>query len=334
MSPMQQYTSPNGIVGDWHLVHLGSRAVGGAGLIIAEATAVHPCGRSTKDDTGIWTDEQANAWKPIVDFVHQQGSKIAIQLSHMGSKSSKSTPSEGFKFLDLQNGGWQTVSSSAVAPFPGMTLPKELSIAEIMEIPSMFSNAAVRAVNAGFDTIEIHAAHGYLLHQFYSRLINHRTDEYGGSFENRTRLLIEVVKSVRSVIPNGMPLLVRLSTIDHSEDEKAWKVEDSKQLAGVLKAEEVDFITASAGGFGSLDKSKVFPGYQVPLASQLKTTGIAIGAVGKITEPQQANDIIEQGDADAVLMAKEFLRNPYFGLNAGIEFNYAEDVPKQYIRAY
>lgn len=210
VSPMQQYSSPEGIANDWHMVHLGSRAVGGAGLIITESTAVTPEGRSTITDSGLWNDTQAEAWQKIIHFIHMQGSKIAIQLGHFGSKGSRSHPKEGLKYLSTDEGGWQTVSSSASAPFNGMSTPRALEIAEIQQITQNFVSSAQRAVKAGFDSIELHAAHGYLFHQFYSEMINQRTDEYGGSFENRIRFLVEAVQAVRKAIPENMPLLVRI----------------------------------------------------------------------------------------------------------------------------
>lgn len=334
MSPMQQYSSPGGIVSDWHMVHIGSRAVGGAGLIITESSAVHPVGRATRDDAGIWTEEQAAAWKPIIDFVHTQDCRIAIQLSHFGSKASKSLPEEGFRYISPDQGGWQTVSSSASAPFPGMSAPRALTLAEIAQIPPMFAEAAARAVHAGFDAVEIHAAHGYLLHQFYSAIINRRTDAYGGDFDNRARLPLEVARAVRRAIPAGMPLLVRLSAVDYLDDDHAWRLDDTLKLAALLQTEGVDFITASAGGFVFLDASKVSPGYQVPFAAALKELGIATGAVGMITGAQQANAIVEREQADAVVVAREFLRNPYFGVNAALALDAAPRIPWQYKRAY
>ena len=335
VSPMQQYCTPEGIVGDWHLVHLGSRAVGGAGLIIAEATNISPEGRMTKHDTGIWNDAQLEAWRPIVDFVRAQGSKIGIQLGHFGSKGSKAPPSDGFRPLSTEEGGWPTVSASAVAPFKGMVVPEALTIEKIHLVQDQFVQAAQRAVSAGFDTIEIHAAHGYLIHQFYSALINQRTDQYGGSFENRVRFLLEIVEKIRTVIPEKMPLMVRISAVDFLEDEKAWTLADSVRLAKRLKAAGVDLITASAGGFVAVPKSKVHPGYQVPFAAEIKQkSDISTGAVGAITTAQQANDILERNQADLIVIARAFLRDPYFGINAAMELGEATEVPWQYKRAY
>ena len=332
---MQQYSALDGKVGQWHLVHLGSRAVGGAGLIVAEATAVSPEGRSTTHDTGLWNDAQMLTWKPIVQFVHDQGAKIGIQLGHFGSKGSRKHPNEGFQPISTQKGGWATVSSSAVAPFKGMSIPEALSLEGIQRIQSQFVEAAKRAVQAGFDTIELHAAHGYLIHQFYSRLVNQRTDRYGSTFENRIRFLVEIVGMVRAVIPENMPLLVRLSAVDFLETDQAWKLEDSVQLSHILKATGADLITASAGGFGAVNKSKIYPGYQVPFAAKIKAqTGIATGAVGAITAASMANDIIEKNQADLVLMAREWLRNPYFGIHAAMELEETPDIPWPYARAF
>lgn len=335
VSPMQQYSSIDGKVTDWHLVHLGSRAVGGAALIITESTAVSPEGRSTLYDAGLYNDEQRDAWKPIINFVQQQGAKIAIQLGHFGSKGSRSHPNEGLKYLLPEEGGWQTKSSSAIAPFPGMSVPQELTIEEIKSIQQQYISAAKRAVEAGFDAIEIHAAHGYLFHQFYSSIINHRTDEYGGSFENRVRFLLETVSLVRQHIPANMPLMIRISAVDYIEDAKAWTLEDSVKLSTMLKQAGVDLITASAGGFVFLDKSKVYPAYQVPFAETIKKeTDIVTATVGAITTAKQANDIIANNQADLVLIAREFLRNPYFATQAAKELGVELPVPFQYKRAY
>ena len=334
VSPMQQYEAIDGLVNNWHLVHLGSRAVGGAGLIITECTAVSPEGMNTPNDTGLWNQGQVAAWKPVVKFVQEQGAKIAVQLWHSGGKGSHSHPTEGFKYVSPENGGWIPKSASPMA----LDLAHEsiaLTIPEIQAIKNDFAEAAKRAVIAGFDSIELHAGHGYLFHQFYSAIVNHREDEYGGSFENRIRFLIDTVKEVRNVIPKGMPLLVRLSAVDYLESEAAWKIEDSVKLAVILKENGVDMITASAGGFVFLDKSHVFPSYQLPFAQQIKAaTGIVTGTVGMITEAEQANEIITSGAADLVVIAKEFLRDPYFAINAAIELDQKIDLPVPYLRAF
>ncbi|MCR8556539.1 NADH:flavin oxidoreductase/NADH oxidase [Mucilaginibacter sp. BJC16-A38] len=335
VSPMQQFSAVNGKVGHWHMVHLGSRAVGGAGLIITESLAVNKEGRSTHYDAGLWNDGQIAGWRTINKFIHEQGAKTAAQIAHFGSKASRSHPNDGLQYLTPENGGWQTKSSSAVAPFNNMSLPRELSIRDINKIKKDFLTAALRAVSAGFDAIELHAGHGYLFHQFYSNIINHRKDQYGGSFENRIRLLIETARGIRDLIPQTMPLMIRISAVDYIEEENAWKIEDSIVLAGILKQIGVDLITASAGGFVFLDKSRVFPSYQVPFAEKIKTeTGILTGAVGAITEAQQANDIIASGKADLAIIAREFLRDPYFPLHAAKTLGEAAPIPFQYKRAF
>ncbi len=335
MSPMQQYSSEDGFAADWHLVHLGSRAVGGAGLIITESAAINPMARSTKNDLRMWKDEHILKWQQINSFIKQQGTKSAIQLGHFGSKASRSHPNEGFNYLEIENGGWQTVSASPVAPFAGMSIPKELSINEIIEIKEDFKNAALRSVEAGFDIIELHFAHGYLVHQFLSKLINQRTDIYGGSFENRIRLAIEIVDAIRAEIPNEMPLFVRISAVDYVESENAWTIQDSVKFSELLKNRGVDLITASAGGFSWVDKTKLSEGYQVPFAKEIKeNTGILMGSVGLITKSSTANDIITNSEADLVIIAREHLRNPYFATNAGLDLGLPIELPWQYKRAY
>jgi 2,4-dienoyl-CoA reductase-like NADH-dependent reductase (Old Yellow Enzyme family) len=333
LSPMQQYSAKDGIPGNWHVVHLGSRAVGGAGLIITECTAVAPEGLATLSDVGIWNEEQQNAWKNIVDFVHQQEAKIGIQLWHSGAKGSLHHPNERMKPLTPEEGGW-IVKSSSATNLNGV-IPQELTIAEIQELKTFFVQAALRAVNAGFDTIELHAGHGYLFHQFYSKVVNHRTDEYGGSFDNRIRFLIETVQEIRKVIPEGMPLLVRISAVDYVETDLGWTLENSVALSKILKENGVDFITASGGGFTNVSKDKVYPGYQVPFAQAIKEqTGILTGAVGMITEVAQANAIIAENHADLVVIAREHLRNPYFSIHAAKELEIDIEIPWQYKRAF
>jgi 2,4-dienoyl-CoA reductase-like NADH-dependent reductase (Old Yellow Enzyme family) len=333
LSPMQQYCAVDGKPTNWHLVHLGSRAIGGAGLIITECTAVSAEGMNTLADVGLWNAEQVEAWKPIVKFVQEQGSAIAVQLWHSGGKGSHTHPNEGFKPLTVENGGWITKSSSAT--MMSGVVPEELSVAEIQQIKIDFVEAAKRAVEAGFDTIELHAGHGYLFHQFYSAVINHRTDEYGGSFENRIRFLIETVQAMREVIPETMPLLVRISAVDYLDTPEAWTMEDSIKLSGILAENGVDFITASGGGFAHVDKSLVHPGYQLPFATAIKgQTGILTGTVGMITNAEQANQIIVDGGADIVVVAREYLRNPHFAINAAHELNLETDIPWQYKRGY
>lgn len=333
LSPMQQYSAKDGIPGNWHLVHLGSRAVGGAGLIITECTAVSPEGLATLSDVGIWNDEQKNAWKTIVDFVHEQDAKIGIQLWHSGSKGSLKHPNAGMKPLPPEEGGWPLKSSSATEV--NGIISQELTIDEIQQLKIKFVHAALRAVEAGFDTIELHAGHGYLFHQFYSAVMNKRQDEYGGSFENRIRFLVETVKEIRNVIPNGMPLMVRISSVDYMDTPEAWTLEDSIELSKILKVNGVDLITASGGGFTNVSKDRVFPSYQVPFATAIKEqVGIATGAVGMITDAKQANEIIANGQADLVVIAREHLRDPYFALHSAKELAMDIEIPWQYKRAF
>ena len=333
LSPMQQYSAKNGIPGNWHLVHLGSRAVGGAGLIITECTAVAPKGLATLSDVGIWNEEQKNSWKTIVDFVHEQDAKIAIQLWHSGGKGSLKHPNEGMKPLTPEEGGW-TVKSCSAIEMNGVAW-QAFTLEEISELKRDFANAAIRAVEAGFDAIEIHAGHGYLFHQFYSAVINKRQDEYGGSLENRIRFLVETVKEIRSVIPEGMPLLVRISAVDYIDTTEGWTLEDSITLSRTLKENGVDFITASGGGFTNVSKDKVFPGYQVPFAAAIKEqVNIATGAVGMITRADQANEIVASGKADLIIIAREHLRDPYFALHSAKALGVDIEVPWQYKRAF
>jgi len=333
LSPMQQYSAAEGIPGQWHLVHLGSRAVGGAGLILTECTAVSPEAMCTPYDTGIWNKEQVSGWKTIVDFVHQQNAKIGVQLWHAGGKASSTHPNDGMKPLSIAKGGWIPKSSSATSI--NAHRPQAMTLAEIQEVKQQFVQAAKNAVDAGFDTIELHAAHGYLLHQFYSELINRRQDEYGGSFENRIRLLVEVVAAVRDVIPDGMPLLVRLSAVDYSDSPKAWTLEDSLKLSEILKDSGVDLITASGGGFVRVDPAIVKPSYQLPLATSIRqAANMPVGTVGMITGARQANDIIEKNKADLIVVAREHLRDPYFAIHSAIELGQVADIPWQYKRAY
>lgn len=335
VSPMQQYNSKDGFASDWHLVHLGSRAVGGAGLILTESAAVNPIGRSTYNDLGMWKDEHILKWQQINNFIHQQDAKIGIQLGHFGSKGSRSHPSEGLRYMNEEAGGWQTVSASTIAPFSGTDTPKELNQEEIEQIIIDFANAAKRSVEAGFDVIELHFAHGYLVHQFLSKLINQRNDEYGGNFENRIRLALEIVEAIKKVIPDTMPLLVKISAVDFVEGKDAWMIEDSIEFAKMLKQAGVDVITASAGGFTKVDKSILKQGYQVGFAKQIKEkANILTAAVGLITDPSYANTIIQDESCDLVLLAREHLRNPYFSLLAAKELEAEVAIPWQYKRGF
>ncbi len=331
MSPMCQYSATGGFANDWHLVHLGARAVGGAGLIIAEATAVWPEGRITPGDLGLWSDDHIPGLKRITDFIHGQGSVAGIQIAHAGRKASCALPWDGGKQLDLKSGGWETVAPSAVPFSPGERIPVEADSICIERIISGFREAARRALEAGFKVIEIHSAHGYLLHEFLSPLSNMRTDEYGGSFENRTRLLVQVAHAVRSVWPEKNPLFVRISSTDWADG--GWTLEESIGLAYLLKDAGVDLIDCSSGGNILDARIPVAPGYQVPFAGALRKTGIMTGAVGLITSAHQAESVLREEKADLIVMGRELLRNPYFPLQAATEPGEETKWPLQYLRA-
>lgn len=331
VSPMCQYTAKNGFTNDWHLVHLGTRAVGGAGLIIAEATAVSPEGRITPGDVGLWNDEHIAGLARIVSFIHLHGAVAAIQLAHAGRKASCDLPWKDGKQLDEKHNGWQTVAPSAIPFLEGDRKPEALNKEGISKIVSDFKAAALRTQIAGFKVIEIHSAHGYLLHEFLSPISNQRTDEYGGSFENRTRLLRLVVDAVKSVWPAENPLFVRISSTDWTDG--GWTLEESVKLAYILKDMGVDLIDCSSGGNVFNAKIPVAPGYQVQFSDALRKTGILTGAVGFITSARQAESIIKEGKADLVLLAREFLRNPYFPLLAARELGVDVTWPEQYLRA-
>ena len=314
VSPMCQYMATDGFVGQWHDVHLGSFATGGTGLIMVEATGVVPEGRISIGCPSIEDDAHAQAFKPMIDFAHGHDVKIGIQLAHAGRKAACALPWADHKMATVDEGGWQAVSSSAIA-FDGYPEPRALTIAEIHQLTQEFVDAAVRSVKIGFDVIELHAAHGYLFHQFYSPLANKRTDEYGGEFANRTRFLLETVDAVRKAIPTGTPLFVRISATDWVDD--GWNLIDSVELCAQLKALGVDLVDVSTGGNVHNAPIKATPGFQVPFATAIRAeTGIMTTAVGLITEPEQADHIIQTGEADAVFMAREFLRNPRFPLYA------------------
>lgn len=336
ISPMCQYSSVDGFANDWHLVHLGSRAVGGAALIIEEATAISPEGRITEHDLGIWKDEHMEKLRQIVDFIHGQHALAGIQLAHAGRKASTARPWEGSRYIHPgQPGGWQTLAPSAI-PFypdkPDTPIPVALDEAGIQKIKDDFRSATRRAKQVGYDVVEIHAAHGYLLHQFYSPLSNHRIDQYGGSFENRIRLLLEITEIVRKEWGPDKPLFVRISATEWAED--GWDIDDSKKLAVLLKEKGVDLIDTSSGGNISKQKIPLSPGYQVPFAAAIKKADIIpTGAVGLITTPQQAEDILAAGEADLIFIARESLRNPNFGLSAAHILNAHTNWPKQYERA-
>ncbi len=332
VSPMCQYSAEDGFANDWHLVHLGSRAVGGAALVITEATAVSPEGRISPADLGIWSDEHIVFLKRITSFIEKQGAIAGMQLAHAGRKASHSSPWSGGKAISKQDGGWETVAPSALAFSDGEPVPTELTLEAIEKIKIDFKNAAARALKAGFKVIELHAAHGYLLHEFLSPYSNKRNDKYGGSFDNRILFLIELIESVREVWPLELPLFVRISATEWVDGN--WTEDDSIKLANILKEKTVDLIDCSTGGNIPHVKIPLVPMYQVPFAEQVKKqSGVLTGAVGLITTPQETNDIIESGKADVVLLARELLRDPYFPLRAAHELNKEISWPKQYERA-
>lgn len=332
ISPMCQYSAQDGFANDWHLVHLGSRATGGAGLIIQEATAVSPEGRISPEDLGLWKDEHIEKMQQINRFIISQNSVPGIQLAHAGRKASAASPWNGGRKLDETKGGWDTVAPSAVGYHDNEKTPIALDKTGIQKVISDFKSATQRAVQAGFQVLEIHAAHGYLLHQFLSPLSNFRTDEFGGSFENRIRLTLEVVEAVQSEWPENLPLFVRISATDWAEG--GWNLEESVQLSKILKEKGVDLIDVSSGGLVSHQQIPLGPNYQVPFAESIKKeTGIRTGAVGLITEAAQAEEIVASGKADIVLFARESLRNPNLGLKFAEELQADVQWPKQYERA-
>ncbi|SFC31542.1 NADPH dehydrogenase NamA [Spirosoma endophyticum] len=333
VSPMCQYSSEDGFATDWHLVHLGSRAVGGAGLIITEATAISPEGRISPDDLGIWLDDHIPNLKRITQFIRHNGSVAGIQLAHAGRKASTQSPWKGGNPISpTEEGGWQTVAPSAIPFHEGGPEPLSLTDEGLEKVRADFEAAATRALEAGFQVIEIHAAHGYLLHQFLSPLSNQRSDSYGGSFENRIHLLLEVIERVRLAWPSSLPLFVRISATDWTEG--GWTAEDAIALAAVLKNKGVDVIDCSSGGNVAKAKIPVGPGYQVTFAERIKQeTGIMTAAVGLIASAEQAEDILNNGQADMVLLAREFLRDPYFPLHAAHTLGDGISWPVQYERA-
>lgn len=333
VSPMCQYSAEDGFANDWHLVHLGSRAVGGAGLVITEATAVKPEGRISPQDLGLWKDDHIAPLKRAVDFLHRQGTFAGIQLAHAGRKASMCAPWQGERIATTEEGGWQNVVAPSAIPFSAKyPQPHALKEAEIDDIVKAFARAARRALLAGFDVIEIHGAHGYLLHQFLSPLSNQRSDVYGGSLENRMRLLTQVVDAVREEWPHERPLFVRISATDWAEG--GWNVQSSIALAAHLRLRKVDLLDVSSGGLVPGVKIPVGPGYQTHFSEQIRRhTGILTGSVGMITEPAQADHILRTGQADLVLMAREFLRDPYWALHAADDLGEKIGWPVQYLRA-
>ncbi|HEX8577000.1 MAG TPA: NADH:flavin oxidoreductase/NADH oxidase [Flavobacterium sp.] len=331
ISPMCQYSAQDGFTNDWHLVHLGSRAVGGAGLIIQEATAVSPEARISPEDLGIWEDAHIEKLQAITTFILDQGSIPGIQLAHAGRKASVSSPWKGNKKLDTGNGGWVTVAPSTIG-YHSDESALALDTAGMEKIITDFKHATRRAVAAGYQVLEIHAAHGYLLHQFLSPLSNFRSDEYGGTFENRIRFTLEVVEAVQSEWPEDWPLFVRISATDWAEG--GWDRAESVQLSAILKEKKVDLIDVSSGGLVSHQQIPTGPNYQVPFAEEIKKkTGILTGAVGLITEASQAEAIIATGQADLVLFARESLRDPYMPLHFARKLGVTVDWPSPYERA-
>ena len=334
VSPMCEYSASDGRPNSWHMVHLGCRAVGGAGLVLTEATAVEPDGRITPFDTGIYDDETQAAWEPIVRFIAEQGAIPGVQLAHAGRKASTDAPWHGGRLLTPEEGGWSRVVSASNLRFAeGYATPVALDEVGISSIVSKFRDAARRSLEVGFQVAEIHAAHGYLIHQFLSPLSNKRDDDYGGSFDCRTRFLREIVAAIREVWPEDLPLFVRLSCTDWTEG--GWTGEDSVELAKMIKPLGVDLIDCSSGGIVPSAHIPIGPGYQTPFATQIRSRArILTGAVGMITEPTQADGIISSGKADLVLLAREMLRDPYWPRRAAKELGASVEAPQQYGRAW
>jgi len=333
VSPMCQYSAQDGFVNDWHLVHLGSRAVGGAGLVIAEAAAILPEGRITPEDIGIWKDEHIAPLQRLTRFIEAQGSYAAIQLAHAGRKASAYRPWAGKAgSIPAAEGGWSTVGPSALPFDSNFAAPAELSVADIARYVQAFVDAAQRALQAGFKVVEVHAAHGYLLHEFLSPLSNQRSDQYGGSFENRTRFLLEVVTAVRKVWPSTLPLFVRLSATDWTEG--GWHADDTVAVSKLLRELGVDLVDVSSGGNVATAAIPTGPGYQTAFAARVKQeAGIATGTVGMITDANQAEHVLRTGQADLVLLARELLRDPYWPLHAANALKENVAWPPQYVRA-
>ena len=332
VAPMCMYSCENqdGVVGDWHLVHLGARAIGGAGLVMAEATAVNPEGRISPWCPGIWSDEQIPGWKKVTEFIRSAGSVSALQLAHAGRKASTYRSWSGTGTVPIADGGWQSYSATDVA-FEGYSAPRMLETAEIASLVEDFRGAARRAVAAGFDALEIHAAHGYLIHQFLSPITNKRVDKYGGTLENRARLLIETVRSVREEIGDGMPLMVRFSATDYVEG--GWDQEQTNQVAIWAREAGADLFDISSGGLVTGVKIPTAPGYQVNFSkSTSQATNANVSAVGQITTSEQAEEILQSGQVDVIMAARQFLRDPYFPLRAAHELGDEIEWPVQYER--
>lgn len=335
ISPMCQYSSDDGLANDWHVIHLGSRALGGAGMVMTEAAAVTPDGRISANDLGIWDDKHIPGLERVVKAIRDAGSIPAIQLAHAGRKAGTHRPWDGGKPLSAAEGAWRTVGPSPIPFDAPYHTPVELSLSEITEIQTAFADATRRSLRAGFDIIEIHGAHGYLISSFLSPTSNQRTDQYGGSFENRIRFLVETVGAVRSVWPAEKPLFVRISAVEWVEG--GWTIEDSVALAKVLATIEVDLIDSSSGGNNHAQQVPLGPGYQVPFAARIReAAGIKTAAVGMITEATHAEEIVAKGEADLILLGRESLRNPYWPLQAAHELNERDAIhtPLQYGRAW
>jgi 2,4-dienoyl-CoA reductase-like NADH-dependent reductase (Old Yellow Enzyme family) len=332
VSPMCQYSSYNGMPTDWHLVHLGSRAVGGAALIMQEATAVSPEGRISPDDAGIWSDMHVEAYKRINTFISLQNCVPGIQLAHAGRKGSTYSPWKGTGEVPKEEGGWQTFSPSPIHFSDNFPFPKEMEHGDIKKVIDDFCQAAIRSIKSGFKLIELHMAHGYLVHEFLSPLSNFRDDGYGGNLENRCRFAIEIANGVRGVIPEDFPLFARISSSDWIDG--GWKIEDSVLLSKKLKESGVDLIDCSSGGNAPTTKIPTGPGYQIPFSEKIKQEAeILTGGIGFITSPEQADHIIRTGQADIVLLAREILRNPYWPMQAAHALKADIEWPKQYERA-
>ena len=332
VSPMCEYSSVDGFSNDWHFVHLGSRAVGGAGLVLTEATAVSPDGRISPQDLGIWDDGHVAGLAHCVRFIHSQKTLAGIQLAHAGRKASTARPWDGGAKIAPEQGGWEPVGPTN-EPFTGTyATPRALTLADITGIVAAFAHAAQRALEAGFDVIELHAAHGYLIHEFFSPLVNTRTDEYGGSFDNRIRLGLEIVDAVRTVWPDHLPMFVRISATDWKDG--GWELNQAIKLAKRLREHGVDLVDCSSGGAVHDQQISAGPGYQVPFAEAIRSEAqVATGAVGLITDAEQANAIIGSGKADVVLLARELLRDPYWPLHAANKLGKWVPWPAQYLRA-
>jgi len=332
VSPMCMYSAVDGIPNDWHMVHLGSRAVGGAGLVIAEATAVCPEGRISTGDLGLWNDQQKTAFESITAFITSQGSVPGIQLAHAGRKASFAPPRDGGHLLHPGQGGWQVVAPSAIAYSGDYAMPHAMTIDEIDTVVKQFAESTHRALKAGFKVVEIHMAHGYLMHEFLSPLTNQREDEYGGTLENRMKLPLRVARAVREAFPENLPVFVRISATDWAEG--GWDLRQSIVFCAALKEIGIDLIDCSSGGQVHYAKIPVGPGYQVPFAKAIKQeVGIATGAVGIITKALQAEDILQNEDADVIIMGREMLRDPYWPIHTAKDMDAEIQWPLQYLRA-